>query len=211
MRLGVRNVYSRQVYICEQLFGVRHMSNELWLGALPGVPQIDGTVDPGTPVFFWEEKDVFGSKVVGPDFDGIWQPYATLPKSTCPSIEEWAKRVEFTNVHRRALPANHYYPRMCRPLDVGVPVDRSALADTLLAVEILNKRLREVLESVYPAVRQLNVYGHHVRNLLLLACMDVVRPARVFSGQTATPTQLQEGSPAAGTQTTSSSSASRCS
>jgi hypothetical protein len=87
-----------------------------------------------------------------------------------------------------------FYPRMARPQLINnsyigvapkgplylyeenmaamLPHDKSSLANSVNQLSILIEELKEIMRYVQPDKSNLNCYGHHTRNVLLLACME---------------------------------------
>lgn len=77
----------------------------------------------------------------------------------------------------------HYYGRMARAvyrngsaLDAQYPGKaevRDIVANSLGQLSVLVRQLAEICHVVHPTPETFHVYGHAIRNLLLLACMEV--------------------------------------
>jgi len=97
-------------------------------------------------------------------------------------------------VVKQSVPADHFYRRMARPvlisetyvnmpgpgpfyslsedaLDV-LPAERSTMLGSLNSLHILVTSLQSIFRSVEPTAANLRTYGHDIRNVLLLACME---------------------------------------
>ncbi len=71
-----------------------------------------------------------------------------------------------------------YYKRIWRPQNPNPPcppppVDREKLVNSLVALKVLVERLEELFETIEPCQDNLLVYGHKIREIILLACMEV--------------------------------------
>ncbi len=74
-----------------------------------------------------------------------------------------------------------FHPRIYRPgaiednfKDNGCPVsDSKAIGQSLVSTSILLGKLKSILETIELANENLEVFGHEIRNLLLLSCMEV--------------------------------------
>jgi len=74
-----------------------------------------------------------------------------------------------------------YHPRIYRPGAIednfrenGCPIsDPKAIGQCLVATNILLEKLKNILETIELADQNLDVYGHEIRNLLLLSSMEV--------------------------------------
>jgi hypothetical protein len=81
--------------------------------------------------------------------------------------------------HKLDLPPKHHYPRMTRPLLMGTPVSPSAhleaevVATNIGQAKSLVRRLQTICQTVHPRIENFGVYGHEVRNLLILAATEV--------------------------------------
>lgn len=93
------------------------------------------------------------------------------------SLEAWMKSDgELTEIHQRPLSVNEYHPRIYRPgaqeaiyrYQPGTVIEQSAVA-----IEVLLDRMQQLFRVVEPDATNLAVFGHEIRNLLLLACMEV--------------------------------------
>jgi hypothetical protein len=82
-----------------------------------------------------------------------------------------------------ALVPGHYYPRMARPIDRYSVVDpdlapfgnlyESAIAIAAGQLAVLTRSVERIFQTVHPDEANFNVYGHDIRNLLILACTEV--------------------------------------
>ncbi|MFS8044031.1 hypothetical protein ACI7CM_22920 [Xanthobacter sp. AM33] len=83
--------------------------------------------------------------------------------------------------HELALPPEHYYPRIARPLNGSLAHPKSPGAlDEAKAVALgvgqattLMRRLEAICQTVHPESETFGTYGHEIRNLLILAAMEV--------------------------------------
>lgn len=85
--------------------------------------------------------------------------------------------------HRIDLGEGQYYPRIARPYAMGLSSQRAynptASADVdLLEMSIgqliaLTAQLDRICQTVHPVPENLDVYGHDIRNLTILACTEV--------------------------------------
>ncbi len=71
-----------------------------------------------------------------------------------------------------------YYKRIWRPQQSNPPcpqppVDREKLINSLVTLKILLTRLEELFETIEPRNDNMSVYGHKIREIILLACMEV--------------------------------------
>lgn len=89
------------------------------------------------------------------------------------SLYDWvASHAHLTNIRQRDLQVRQYYPRIFRPGGDYLP--SSELAETnATGIEVLIDRMRQVFKVIEPDAANVQAYGHEIRNLLLLACMEV--------------------------------------
>lgn len=76
------------------------------------------------------------------------------------------------------LPFGHLYPRIYRPIasrpdDYHPPQDTRALTHLDVQLELFSDSIKRILRHVEPIDAHLSVFGHEIRNLLLLACTEV--------------------------------------
>jgi hypothetical protein len=66
---------------------------------------------------------------------------------------------------------------MYRPLASGGsfyrPISQEKVTESFVSLHILLKKLEELFETVEPTEANLTAYGHKIREILLLACMEV--------------------------------------
>jgi hypothetical protein len=85
--------------------------------------------------------------------------------------------------HELKLAPGQYYPRIARPLYVypdhglgrspGNQDMTNEIAVTRGQLVALTRQLQRICETVHPSTETFNVYGHEIRNLLILACTEV--------------------------------------
>jgi len=81
--------------------------------------------------------------------------------------------------HRLDLAPKRYYPRMARPLLLEKPISPSAqieaevVATSIGQAKSLVHGLQNICQTVQPHTANWNVYGHEIRNLLILAATEV--------------------------------------
>jgi len=70
-----------------------------------------------------------------------------------------------------------YYKRICRPLATSgsfhKAISQEKLNQSFVSLKILLNKLEELFETIEPTSQNLQVYGHKIREILLLACMEV--------------------------------------
>jgi hypothetical protein len=94
------------------------------------------------------------------------------------TLEEWIKEIFFATDIRPALyPPGQFYKRMWRPPGYIRPEllapDIKILMQSSIAVELLIQRMQELFTTVEPERKNFSVFGHRIREVLLLACMEV--------------------------------------
>lgn len=85
--------------------------------------------------------------------------------------------------HEISLAPGRFYPRMARPLDQhplespgfypGLRQDQDTLAMTRVQLTVLLRALDHICETVHPTRENMGAFGHEIRNLLILAAMEV--------------------------------------
>jgi hypothetical protein len=68
--------------------------------------------------------------------------------------------------------AGQYYPRIFRPAATRPPCDEQALSATGVVLNLLADDLQSLFETVEPVVDNLAVYGHRIRQQLILAATE---------------------------------------
>ncbi|SRR5713101_3878112 len=94
------------------------------------------------------------------------------------SLKVWiAKTFADTNPIESQYKPGTIYKRMYRPLASGGSFYRAILqekvTESFVSLHILLKKLEELFETVEPTEANLSAYGHKIREILLLACMEV--------------------------------------
>jgi len=98
--------------------------------------------------------------------------YDCIRRQTPFSIDEF---------HETTLGAGEYYPRIARPLALaprttlwskGVVSERDFIASARSQLTSLARRLQTICQTVQPSEKNLEVYGHEIRNLLILAATE---------------------------------------
>jgi hypothetical protein len=83
--------------------------------------------------------------------------------------------------HRLSLSPGEFYPRVARPLvrrpertlwSPSVLTDRAFVANARSQLTSLTRKLDTVCQTVQPSEQTLDVYGHEIRNLLILAATE---------------------------------------
>jgi hypothetical protein len=87
-------------------------------------------------------------------------------------------RSESITVQMFLLDRGCYYPRIYRPIEIVAPhdnnfhYDKDALWSSSMQLQILLNRLGQVFGSVYPDPANMSTYGHEIRDIILLSCME---------------------------------------
>lgn len=83
--------------------------------------------------------------------------------------------------HKMSLAPAAFYPRMARPLALAIEptlwspdldVERAYVAGARGQLTLLVRKLELICQTVQPSDRTLHVYGHEIRNLLILAATE---------------------------------------
>ncbi|MFY9892846.1 MAG: hypothetical protein WAK63_01785 [Xanthobacteraceae bacterium] len=84
--------------------------------------------------------------------------------------------------HPMTLGPGEYYPRIARPLALAreprlwsppVEAEKPYVAGAKSQLTLLARRLETICQTVQPSDKTLNVYGHEIRNLVILAATEV--------------------------------------
>jgi hypothetical protein len=85
--------------------------------------------------------------------------------------------------HQSAFRPEQFYPRMARPTNEdndeplgsnpGAADDAEFIAMARGQLRTLTRQLDRICQTIHPAEETLSVYGHEIRNLLILACTEV--------------------------------------
>jgi hypothetical protein len=95
-------------------------------------------------------------------------------------LKEWFASIPgFTNIRDRSLAVNQYYPRIYRPGAIALK-PQQGMTQSALAVSVLTDRLEHLFRVIEPNEDNLKVFGHEIRSLLLLACMEVEAALRTI-------------------------------
>jgi len=83
--------------------------------------------------------------------------------------------------HKMILGPAEFYPRMARPLVLAnkpqlwsppVDAERAYVASSRAQLTLMVRRLEKICQTVQPSATTLQVYGHEIRNLLILAATE---------------------------------------
>lgn len=122
--------------------------------------------------FAYEQEDYYYAFSANVSETGFNEP------KTDKTLEEWTKERFFaTDIRPTKYPPGQFYKRMWRPpgylpRDLLAP-DLKVLTQSALAAELLIKRMQELFLVLEPAPSNLAAFGHKIREILLLACMEV--------------------------------------
>jgi hypothetical protein len=84
--------------------------------------------------------------------------------------------------HSMALGPGEYYPRIARPIALAtepmlwspsVLTEKAYVASARGQLTLFTRRLETICQTVQPSEETLDVYGHEIRNLLILAATEV--------------------------------------
>ena len=94
------------------------------------------------------------------------------------SLQTWLSSLpNLQDVRLRKLLLGEYYPRIHRPCSTNfpneIPTYPEVTETSAVAVDVLIERLDHLFRVIEPDAANLNAYGHEIRNLLLLASMEV--------------------------------------
>ena len=131
-------------------------------------------------VFLYESDDAYVTHVV--EVQPSFKSYAGYTDKATPqeTLEQWAnKRFGKYGLDSSECEVVVFYPRCFKPLPnyvSNIPqayefID--AREQTLDAVKILIERTLKLFETIAPVPSHSKVYGHRIREILLLACMEV--------------------------------------
>lgn len=76
------------------------------------------------------------------------------------------------------IPFGHFFPRVYRPIaskppDYRLPENARALAHLDVQLELFSDMIKGILRNIEPIDAHMSVFGHEIRNLLLLASTEV--------------------------------------
>ena len=94
------------------------------------------------------------------------------------TLEEWIKKIFFaTDIYSLKYPPGQFYRRMWRPpgylSESQLAPDLRIVTQSALAIDLLIERVRELFMAIEPVPENLSTFGHKIREVLLLACMEV--------------------------------------
>jgi len=141
----------------------------------------------GSRIGTWEFTDVECFRIDSePRRGGLYHYKAASANELWAFLGEknaWFKEGPSATFHRLDLLAGLYHPRMARPQEPGwfrgyatspgEEADRNVIAKARGQLAVLAQTLAELCQTVHPEGANLEVYGHDIRNLLILACTEV--------------------------------------
>ena len=104
--------------------------------------------------------------------------FATTPNNSFTDLKDWITKSfgDSQPTESEYVPGT-FYNRMWRPLACGgsylSTVPEEQYNSTLIALLILVSKLQNLFETVEPDSLNLHAHGHKIRELLLLACMEI--------------------------------------
>ena len=110
---------------------------------------------------------------------GPGTPIIFSEKNPSISIKDWLKGTfGSTTFHEIHIIPGTYFKRIWKPglanfNSLKTVTDQEVLNQSSVSLRILLRKLNELFEVVEPNTINLSVYGHSIRELLLLACMEV--------------------------------------
>lgn len=104
--------------------------------------------------------------------------FKKITNSSIPNIKNWvAKSFGDSNPTKLNYIPGTCYKRIWRPLvcagSFHKAVSQEKINQSFVSLKILVSKLEELFETVEPIEANLSTYGHRIREVLLLACMEV--------------------------------------
>ncbi len=127
-----------------------------------------------TGVAFQTEKAYFASGLN----EGGTIHYVATPNKSFSTIEDWvAKSFGDTKTIKSEYIPGTFYKRIWRPLACAgsfhKAISQEKLNGSFVSLRILLNKLEGLFETIEPDSANLNTYGHKIREIILLACMEV--------------------------------------
>src|SRR4028119_2022249 len=99
-------------------------------------------------------------------------------KSKYTTLEDWIKnKFKATDIRPSLNQAGKFYKRMWHPSDYLFPEllisNPESYTQSLVVIELLIKKMNELFFTIEPTQKNVHVFGLKIRELLLLACMEV--------------------------------------
>jgi hypothetical protein len=103
---------------------------------------------------------------------------ATIPNASFPTLKDWVvKSFGDPEPTMSGYVPGTFYKRIWRPLvcpgSFHKAISQATLTESFVALRILLNKLDTLFETIEPSEPNLSAYGHKVREILLLACMEV--------------------------------------
>jgi hypothetical protein len=103
---------------------------------------------------------------------------ATIPNASFPMLKDWViKSFGDSEPTMSGYVPGTFYKRIWRPLacpgSFHKAISQETLTESFVALRILLNKLDTLFETIEPSEPNLSAYGHKVREILLLACMEV--------------------------------------
>lgn len=127
---------------------------------------------PETFVIIERENDFLGYIVTGPMTD----LFHTFPKNEMNLAEFINQNFNgFSNVQEANIIPGVYFPHIFKPGPINQIsfTEESFLKQSKVQLDLLIKMLLKIFETIEPHVNNLSTFGHEIRNVLLLGCMNV--------------------------------------
>jgi hypothetical protein len=99
-----------------------------------------------------------------------------IPSNSSITLKEWvSKSFGDANPTESAYLPGTFYKRIWRPggPGYGKTTSQEKLTQSFVSLRILLNKLEELFETIEPAQSNLSAYGHRIREVILLACMEV--------------------------------------
>lgn len=103
---------------------------------------------------------------------------AAIPNASFPTLKDWViKSFGDTEPTMSGYVPGTFYKRIWRPLaspgSFHKAISQEKLTESFVALRILLSKLETLFETIEPSELNLPAYGHKIREILLLACMEV--------------------------------------
>ncbi|MCK5415848.1 hypothetical protein KAI92_00285 [Candidatus Parcubacteria bacterium] len=104
--------------------------------------------------------------------------FIKIPNSSISNIRDWVEKSfgDTNSVESKYIPGT-FYKRIWRPLvcngNFYKAISQEKINQSFVSLKILLNKLEELFETVEPTESNLLTYGHKIREILLLACMEV--------------------------------------
>jgi hypothetical protein len=126
---------------------------------------------------------------LGTDRGGLWH-YRREPSETIweaiDRLAAWQRPDGSLPIHELKIAPGQFHPRIARSIIPGPPSftksrgwqptwagNENAIASAKVQLSTLVRQLERICETIHPSGRNLEAYGHDIRNVLILACAEV--------------------------------------